>query len=831
MNEPRVTSPTSETKQAAKRLVQHLEWSEGFWLGYVFTVDANQAGFLERQLARGLGRRGRALRLVRPTAPAELRLERILEQPEAGCTWVEAIREPRSRNAAWTEAWLQLILRANERRELLRGRLLGGLVLVMHPSLKPEVRAAGPDLWSVRSMVLELPSGTLAPSSPMPGREPAPERFVDAELLDMDLARSEPAPVDAVPSFQQARAKLELAERLRNLGRHQEAAAASEAALSIARELAEDSVLIPALEAQSADLARIGREEDALELLDEAVRRRRGRFGGDGDLLLADALHRLGALANNLGKYDQAEPTLREAVRYLRERITSARDDYFARVARSLLASTLNQIGVGLLARGKAREALVVFDEAVDIARVLVASDPVAFVAALAGFLGNLSSSLSAVGRYGEALEAIDQALAVSVEHDPQDLALLVYNRGLLLQRLGRPMEAAAATDEAVTILDRLVSSGEQALTPQLATALVGHVGCLHEIGMQKVARDAATRAVDLLRELVSQGRPFVPKLAEALNNLALVSSGEQARDAVSEAVELLRPLATEEQHALRAELAVFLSNLGSNLAALGERDAAMSAAREAVAIQRQLPRASPERLAGALTNLACRLAEQGANSEAVELSQESVGLFRPLTTNFPDGLSPHLAKALTNLGTQLAAVGEHERALLASTEAVEIQRLLADGPELAAALVNLGSNLTQVKRYEDALSVTREAVAIYRELADDRPGEYGRELGIALHNLATSLGGAESWEEMLETANEAVELRRPLAEAGGEKPQRQLVQSLTLAGSAYEQLGKRDSAVSTYREAASILEPIVAPDDPLLQVLAAAITPADPQS
>src|SRR5690606_18636049 len=269
--------------------------------------------------------RGATLHIVRPTSPVGLRLQTILEQPDAGCTWVEAIREPQ--DGLWTDAWIQLILRTNERRELLRERLQGGLVLVMHPALKPDVRTAGPDLWSIRSVVFELPPGnqaSLVPTLPPPP-PPLPSRFADAELLDIDLARWSET-VDAMPASQRAQSLFELAERMRNAGQYQQAAKYSEKALSAAREWvqiqpeADGSILARALEALALDLAILGAEQGSIKLLEEAVglRRTNAKLLVDGDLALANTLHRLGALASTLGDHGRAEATLREAASLLR---------------------------------------------------------------------------------------------------------------------------------------------------------------------------------------------------------------------------------------------------------------------------------------------------------------------------------------------------------------------------------------------------------------------------------------------------------------------------------------------------------------------------------
>ena len=54
----------------------------------------------------------------------------------------------------------QIFLRANERRDAMRRHLGGGLILAAPPEVEPRARDAAPDLWSVRSLVLDLRPST-----------------------------------------------------------------------------------------------------------------------------------------------------------------------------------------------------------------------------------------------------------------------------------------------------------------------------------------------------------------------------------------------------------------------------------------------------------------------------------------------------------------------------------------------------------------------------------------------------------------------------------------------------------------------------------------------
>lgn len=180
--------PNPEVADAWAQLETHLAWTEGPWVGFVFTPSTAQARWLEERAHDVLSGRDRVLR---PRTPQDLRelLPRLLEprpQP-AALTWVEAVHTdaaglPGAAPGPWTEAWDWLMLRANERRGPLLGRIGGGLVFVAPPVFKPRFRQAAPDLWSIRALVLEIEAPALAADQDPPDGPPTLDELV-AELL------------------------------------------------------------------------------------------------------------------------------------------------------------------------------------------------------------------------------------------------------------------------------------------------------------------------------------------------------------------------------------------------------------------------------------------------------------------------------------------------------------------------------------------------------------------------------------------------------------------------------------------------------------------------
>ena len=111
--------------------------------------------------------RARSVHVLVPPSPSELgSLLPVLFEPAMtakGLVWVEAIRADPLRSCAdqpgpWTAAWDQLLLLLNERRDALSRHLQGGLMMVAPVAVKPRARVAAADVWSIRSVVIEVPA-------------------------------------------------------------------------------------------------------------------------------------------------------------------------------------------------------------------------------------------------------------------------------------------------------------------------------------------------------------------------------------------------------------------------------------------------------------------------------------------------------------------------------------------------------------------------------------------------------------------------------------------------------------------------------------------------
>src|SRR5205085_7053315 len=151
------------------RLRRQLEFAEGFWLGFVFCSSPAALGVLQRRTENVLRVRARRQLVVAPRSPQEL-VSKAAELVEhggdgtLGCLWLAALAvdDAGQSNGPWQAAWDRALLALNQAREPLRRRLGCGLLVAAPPRMKPRVREAAPDLWSIRAMVIDLDAAQTA---------------------------------------------------------------------------------------------------------------------------------------------------------------------------------------------------------------------------------------------------------------------------------------------------------------------------------------------------------------------------------------------------------------------------------------------------------------------------------------------------------------------------------------------------------------------------------------------------------------------------------------------------------------------------------------------
>ena len=149
---------------------------------------------------------------------------------------------------------------------------------------------------------------------------------------------------------------------------------------------------------------------------------------------------------SRLGRREQALAAIEEAVAAYRQ-LAGARPDAFL----PALAASLNNQSLHLAELGRREQALAAIEEAVAAYRQLAGARPDAFLPALAMSLNNQSLHLAELGRREQALAAIEEA--VTIRRQLADTRPQVYSAPLAasLQQLASLLEAAGKEPEANT--------------------------------------------------------------------------------------------------------------------------------------------------------------------------------------------------------------------------------------------------------------------------------------------------------------------------------------------------------------------------------------------
>ncbi|MDG4834170.1 tetratricopeptide repeat protein [Solwaraspora sp. WMMD1047] len=313
-------------------------------------------------------------------------------------------------------------------------------------------------------------------------------------------------------------------------------------------------------------LAELGRLEEALAASTEAVQMYRRLAEGPGCRPSRGEgrdVERLPGLARSLGNHSNllmAVGRWREAFDAIKEvvqiftRLVQERPDAFL----SSYAGSLNNYSGMLMDSGRQEEALAASVEAVQIYRRLVEAGQEDLLPDFAVSLGNHARQLKdPVGRKGvlaETTEVVRKLRQLADACPDASLPDLAHSLNMLsnqLSAVGRQEEALAATTEVVQVYRKLANARPDVFLPKLA-------GNLHNVAMtladsgrwrDRNGLDAITEAVTIRRQLAN-ARPdaFRPDFARSLNDraiwLAILRRREEALDVINEAVTIRRQLA-----------------------------------------------------------------------------------------------------------------------------------------------------------------------------------------------------------------------------------------------------------------------------------------------
>ena len=406
--------PAGEEQWA--RLRRQLELAEGFWLGFVFTSSPARLRVLMERTENVLRARARTQVALSPATPEALVSEatRIVElqgTPMLGCVWLAgiAVDEPGRVNGPWERGWDRALLTLNQARQPLRKQLGAGLIVAAPQRVKPRIREAAPDIWSIRSLVIDLDEvvddGGVATKR---------DRQVE-QASPLPTSTGPPDPTPAVAEDEETDEARELVRLLRSAERKLAAGDPADAV-----ELAARAVDLAARHGDRRLAAR------ATTLLGEAAwadgdvgaatdhaERAVERWRGLDDAMLVRALARAGELAGARGDLERAASAGGEQLAVSRR--LSERDGDDPQALRDLSVS-LDNVGDVQRDRGDLDAAAAAYDEALSIARRLLDSygDSPQALRDLSISLDNVGDVQRARGDLDAAATAYDEALTLA---------------------------------------------------------------------------------------------------------------------------------------------------------------------------------------------------------------------------------------------------------------------------------------------------------------------------------------------------------------------------------------------------------------------------------
>ncbi len=428
----------------------------------------------------------------------------------------------------------------------------------------------------------------------------------------------------------------------------------------------------------------------------------------------------LSARAALCGLREEAVEASRNEVECYRELVEQDHEN------RPLLADSLGDLGLRLIAVHRTEEVLRVSEEAIRLWHEIAIDDPET-VPQLASALEQISYRYQALGMHEASMDAISRAT-------------------LMYQELAKTHPALFRVDfarVAATVARRYHAEGENthaADSMQLSIA-----------NWRILSREDPRYEPELARNLAAAGSMLVE-----------LRRAEAANETLKEAVEVFRRLAVVNPQTFRSELADALMRHSQALRDLCADPDAKLTAQEAVMLWRET--GDREGLGAALLNVV-----KVAQDFDVELAAagEAVEVYRELAAQNTVRHQVDLAIALAALTEQQLVQDQADQALTSAAEVFDIARRLPSqlvelfGARLAIAMRPMTSTLSEMEYHAHALESSELMLDIWRAHKDRSPGAY---IG-ALQQHACKLRGAERRVEARNTAHTAVVLWHMTAE------------------------------------------------------------------
>ncbi len=383
-----------------------------------------------------------------------------------------------------------------------------------------------------------------------------------------------------------------------------------------------------------------GEELTASEILERGAARVTGELN-DQPIVQATLLQKIGNVYLHLGRYDQAEPAMKQALEIRRRELSPGHHD----IGRSLQSLGLLHAQKGDLEKGEQliREAV----------RILVAAETTPGEYSVKPRL-ELGVVLRKSGQYEEAEQVYTAVLELQHNFKDDDvLASAKNNMAALLASTGRLEEAELMLQETLALRRKVHSD----LHPQTAQALSNLGAVLGMQGKYDEAEPHLRESLASFREVLPAGHP---SLVEALNNLGklLRRMGKtvEAEPLVREALEIQQSTAGPGH----PQVGILYATLAELLQAQKRYDEAEDSIRKAVAISKAAYSGPHVSTGNALIRQGMLTMDQGMPEDAEPLYREAREIYQ---ATLAEGHWKH-GGAESRLGESLAAQGKLEEGL-----------------------------------------------------------------------------------------------------------------------------------------------------------------------
>ncbi|RAK42968.1 hypothetical protein B0I29_10198 [Actinoplanes lutulentus] len=313
---------------------------------------------------------------------------------------------------------------------------------------------------------------------------------------------------------------------------------------------------------------------------------------------LADLLNRYAQAVAARGSEADALEIMNEAVDLLQVQSESDMGDLILDY-KEILARSLSNRCNALAGAGNLHAALADAEEAAILFQELADDDPEVFVNVLLRSRARIAQTLHELGRFEEA-DKIDQGVVDALRplyvDDPKnhrsDLAYILYNHGVSVARLGDSERAVVILAESAELYRHLAKHIPLRFLDELGRCLFTLSNALDESNrardMVKVLREQLT-VQRKLNQLAARpdNRLLAITLSELGQQLAMLGENEQARPALIEAATVAKELISSNDSAAALIASQSLISLSIVFRDLGCGNEAIGAAREAVEVSR----------------------------------------------------------------------------------------------------------------------------------------------------------------------------------------------------------------------------------------------------